>query len=776
MAPKTGTIAKRLIITTLMLLLHFAAPAQYYPAPKPVNPEKENHLLTLLKKSKADIHRTHLLLSLANININKPLRETIDLDRAMNFAEAARELSAKLRDTSGYNNAQLYLAEVFTLRNDMKSAENILHLLNDTSKIDLLLNLSFKYWLREKPKKEDDWKKALLLAEQARQLSIRYHLPAKEILALKDIAMVHADQGKSSAEPELLKVVERYKAIGYPHLHYTYYQLAELNWVRGNPEKALNYITQTINTMKATGDNSAAGDFYVMRGNISINEEDYQKGAYFYNIAVDSYKIHAGRSSLADRRVFGLVPRALRKLKRYAEALRYVRAAMKDYPPITTTDEITYDSIIGNIYRDMKVYDKAGTYFLRTLQLSKKQNGMEDMTAYNDIGQLYVESGQYAKAKPYLDMVWKTIGNQMTSAAKSHLNYMLYLADSAAGDYRAAMNHLADYRGLEEFNLRQAQNKEVKRLEVQYDVKEKENALKIKDQHIALLNQNYKLQEIKVKQSKLEKNITIGAILVLLIFTGLLYKQYRNKQHTNRVITKKSAEILHKNEVISQKNRYLERLLHEKEWLIKEVHHRVKNNLQTIINLLESQAAYLENDALRAIETSQNRIYAMSLIHQKLYQVEHIQTINMAGYIPELILYLKDSFDNSERIDFHLEIDSLNLDASIAIPIALIINEALTNAIKYAFPDDQPGEIAISLHEQGETLKLVLADNGIGMDKGAIEANTSSLGLQLINGLTKEIHGDISIESSPGVKITIWFKKYPLEYASLLQTNGEASA
>lgn len=354
MAPKNGTIAKRLIITTLMLLLHFAAPAQYYPAPKPVNPEKENDLLARLKKSKADISRTYLLLSLANIKINKPSRETIGLDRAMNFAEAARELSAKLRDTSGYNNAQLYLAEVFTLRNDMKSAENILHLLNDTSKIDLLLNLSFKYWLREKPKKEDDWKKALLLAEQARQLSTRYHLPAKEILALKDIAMVHADQGKSSAEPELLKVVERYKAIGYPYLHYTYYQLAELNWVRGNPEKALNYITQTINTMKATGDNSAAGDFYVMRGNISINEEDYQKGAYFYNIAVDSYKIHAGRSSLADRRVFGLVPRALRKLKRYAEALRYVRAAMKDYPPITTTDEITYDSIIGNIYRDMK--------------------------------------------------------------------------------------------------------------------------------------------------------------------------------------------------------------------------------------------------------------------------------------------------------------------------------------------------------------------------------------------------------------------------------------
>jgi two-component sensor histidine kinase len=267
----------------------------------------------------------------------------------------------------------------------------------------------------------------------------------------------------------------------------------------------------------------------------------------------------------------------------------------------------------------------------------------------------------------------------------------------------------------------------------------------------------------------MEKDITIGAILVLLLFTGLLYKQYRNKQQTNQVITKKGKEIVHKNEVINQKNKNLELLLQEKEWLIKEVHHRVKNNLQTIISLLQSQAAYLQNDALKAIETSQNRIYTMSLIHQKLYQSEDIQTIDMAIYIPELIQYLKDSFDNSNNIDFNVKVVQVNLDASIAIPVALIINEALTNSIKYAFPGGVAGGISVSLQEQGESLKLELTDNGIGMKKKSIQDNHVSLGLPLIKGLAKEIHGKVSFKNNHGVKITLVFKRHALEYANLVE-------
>jgi len=212
------------------------------------------------------------------------------------------------------------------------------------------------------------------------------------------------------------------------------------------------------------------------------------------------------------------------------------------------------------------------------------------------------------------------------------------------------------------------------------------------------------------------------------------------------------------NKAIIEKNTLLQKLVLEKEWLVKEVHHRVKNNLHSVICLLEAQTAHLENDALKAIEESQHRIYTMSLIHQKLYQSEDIQTIDMAVYIPELTEYLSDSFDVSNRILFKIRTQSINLPASKAIPLGLILNEALTNSIKYAFPDDRMGEISISLTGQNGQYKMILSDNGIGIVKEEKTKKQDSMGLRLIRGLTKEIGGKILMKNNPGFKITILFE------------------
>ncbi len=175
-------------------------------------------------------------------------------------------------------------------------------------------------------------------------------------------------------------------------------------------------------------------------------------------------------------------------------------------------------------------------------------------------------------------------------------------------------------------------------------------------------------------------------MVILLASGGLLYKQYRQKQKSAALIAETNKVISQKNQAITQKNEALEQLVTEKEWLLKEVHHRVKNNLHTVICLLESQAAYLESDARQANEVSQQRIYTMSLIHQKIYQSEDIKSIDMSVYLPEFIQYLDDSFGNNLRIHFEVDIDPVQLDISQAVPVALIINEAVTNSIKYAFP------------------------------------------------------------------------------------------
>jgi two-component sensor histidine kinase len=136
----------------------------------------------------------------------------------------------------------------------------------------------------------------------------------------------------------------------------------------------------------------------------------------------------------------------------------------------------------------------------------------------------------------------------------------------------------------------------------------------------------------------------------------------------------------------------------EKEWLMKEIHHRVKNNLQIVISLLSTQSNYIDNDiAYNAIRESQHRMQAISLIYQKLYQSENLARVDIRSYIAELVTYLRESFDTDPRIRFELDIVPLDLEVTRAVPLGLILNEAITNAIKYAFPDERTGKISICL-------------------------------------------------------------------------------
>jgi len=184
--------------------------------------------------------------------------------------------------------------------------------------------------------------------------------------------------------------------------------------------------------------------------------------------------------------------------------------------------------------------------------------------------------------------------------------------------------------------------------------------------------------------------------------------------------------------------------------------------LHTVICLLESQARYLENDALRAIESSQNRIYAMSLIHQKLYQSDDIKTIDMASYIPELIQSLQQSFETDGKIQFHIQVDRVELGLSQAIPLGLILNEAVTNCIKYAFPDERKGDVFVLMSKDGELITLEIIDNGVGIPDNQSEKETGSLGFKLIKGLSDDIHADFTCETEFGTKIIISFRNQDL--------------
>jgi two-component sensor histidine kinase len=333
------------------------------------------------------------------------------------------------------------------------------------------------------------------------------------------------------------------------------------------------------------------------------------------------------------------------------------------------------------------------------------------------------------------------------------------MLDTFQKNYEAAVYDLLQFNKINDSLFNETKIRHIKQMEVEYETEKKENEIKIKDQSIRILNQKSELQLNRLQQANLIKDITIVSVLLLSTIIGLLYRQYRQKKKSNEVIT--------------QKNELLQHLLTEKEWLLKEVHHRVKNNLHTVICLLESQARYLENDALKAIESSQHRIYAMSLIHQKLYQSDDVKAIDMALYLPEFVRYLNDSFGTQRQIRFKMDIEPLLLGVSQAIPIALIVNEAVTNSIKYAFPKSKSGIIEIRMHKVQQEIILFIADNGIGINPVIANTPPESLGLKLMKGLSEDIHASINIKNDQGTKIIIVFNIDPLNDANNLITKTQ---
>ncbi len=190
--------------------------------------------------------------------------------------------------------------------------------------------------------------------------------------------------------------------------------------------------------------------------------------------------------------------------------------------------------------------------------------------------------------------------------------------------------------------------------------------------------------------------------------------------------------------------------LSEKETLLKEIHHRVKNNLQIISSLLSLELNYIKDeDDLKIFKESQNRVKSMAMIHEKLYRSKDLSRIDFSEYIRELTSYIYESYIDSKRdIKFELVIENVFLEINPAIPCGLIINELVTNSLKYAFTDGRKGKIRIKFYKSKKNVYYFsLNDNGIGLPVGFDINKTKTFGLSLVNDLVSQLEGVIQIKS-----------------------------
>ncbi|WP_334097859.1 PAS domain S-box protein, partial [Methanobacterium formicicum] len=212
----------------------------------------------------------------------------------------------------------------------------------------------------------------------------------------------------------------------------------------------------------------------------------------------------------------------------------------------------------------------------------------------------------------------------------------------------------------------------------------------------------------------------------------------------------------------------LERMVDEKNILIKEIHHRVKNNMQIISSLLNLQSQHLKADeqfAVSILKESQNRVKSMAMIHENLYQSKDFTHIKFEDYITRLVYELFYSYSgDADKIRLVVDVDDVNLNMETAVPCGLIVSELFTNSVKYAFPEGREGEIRVSLKQEpgkddAREFILTVSDDGVGFPPDLDYRNTETLGLELVNSLTCQIDGNISLDLTQGTKFTVKFKE-----------------
>lgn len=203
----------------------------------------------------------------------------------------------------------------------------------------------------------------------------------------------------------------------------------------------------------------------------------------------------------------------------------------------------------------------------------------------------------------------------------------------------------------------------------------------------------------------------------------------------------------------------INQLLEDKDMLMKEIHHRVKNNLTIMSSLLSLQSRYIKDEETRKIfKESQDRARTMALIHERLYRSGDLKRIDFGDYIRTLSKDLYRSYVGSEQeIDLKLDLEEHMLNINTTIPLGLILNEVVTNSMKYAFPDGKSGQIRINFYQIDKNYVLEVSDDGVGFPEDINLDGTDSLGMQLINSLSSQINAEVELKRSPGTTFRIKF-------------------
>jgi two-component sensor histidine kinase len=746
---------RRLLLFTLLLLITSLA-SQAEPLYPLLSSTAIDSLRTILRQGKADTNRVKALLLLSNDLISKHEELELALDSAYSYGRQAQRLSNKLGFASGQISSQYVLGRFLQYDNQVATTKALLQqgLARSQQLGARRLAADGWYYLAiAYDRSAEEMPERLRCLQQAAEQYAKLHDRAKEAFVLKTIADMHQVQGNNTlAREELLHVIDLYRSIDYKRLHYTFDLLVSVSIKEGNYKEALQYSFAALKSARATRDTTLLPSLFLRMGSIYKNLKQLDNALAYLQLGLD--QAHREKNTFYVLNIANGIASMLITQHKPQEALTILQREIKAFPPADNMNRYTVAMGLMACYTANKQYQLAEKYatdldrFLQTRQVYPDDYS-QHLIAYLKIGRLCVAGQRYAKARLYLGRVQalQAKAGSLENEASTHL--LLFKVDSAQGAFPNAIAHYQRYKVLRDSIFSEKQGKQVARLQVQYDTQKRE-------QSISLLKKQTQAQQASLRQREFQRNAVVVGALLLALVLGLVYNRYRLKQRSNGLLEAKQAEI-------NQKNQSLQHLLIEKDWMLKEIHHRVKNNLEVISSLLDTQSNYLRDPAaVTALREGQNRVHAMALIHQKLYQSDNLSLVNMAAYIREITEHLLESFDCQDIVQMQLAVAPIKLEVTLATPLGLILNEALTNALKYAFPHQQSGTVMVELTEVGKgLLQLTIADDGIGFPLGLNLEDNKTMGLTIIRGLSSQLDGTLRISQTPGVRVNIQFAAVP---------------
>ena len=746
-------MGRRLLFILLICEVHITAISQER---KPTDPQI---LLSLIEKSKQDTIYVEQLLELSNYYFLNSHTEKIRLDSSLLFARRAETKSLQLKYAKGLGNSYISLSRIFReTQNGEKGKEYLNKAIITFSREKYFGELGEAYHELATYYSIDiasEIKERIRLDELAlaafRQSKDTLKL-ANEYKELGDLNNVIGDFSKSLVY--LKTSVNLYQIIHYPKLQGVYDLLGVVSSSIGDYKEAIRYGLLAVAMAEAANDTTSQMATFYNRIGMTYNKmNDFEKGLASFKKGIDFAERNKDQNA-----VFILtlnITRTLIKLNRPEEALLLLQKFIKKNPDAAAAQEITVNDCFLKIYSSLKQYSLAQKYYERLVWTFKNDTTQSEYTKgfiCRSVIQFLFVTGQYTQL-PYYLRINEGVAEKLGSLRDISDNHLWWFRlDSAKGHYVSAINHFQKYKSLNDSLFNETKSKQIAQLQIQYEIEKKDQDIRLKDQSIELLTKKDQLQQATLHQTRTTRNMVLGSTILLTLLLALGYNRYRLKQKTNKKLSAQQEEIEKKNET-------LQHLVDEKEWLVKEIHHRVKNNFHIVQGLLGTQSGYLKSEeAINALADSRHRVQAMSLIHQKLYQSDSLSAINMADYIHELTNYLQDSLKSKQSIQFNLQVDPIELDLSHCIPLGLILNEAITNAIKYAFPGNRNGVINVLFKRTMQNhLMLVVSDNGIGIPKDFNIENPVSMGMRLMRGLSDDIDAKFYLSSREGTEIKLEF-------------------